>query len=82
MFVEGGCILKGSVMSEIGENHKSATMLEAMRAVFWSFFGIRSKEEAQADITRLSIRQIITFGIIGAVIFVLSVVSLVYFVTH
>ena len=69
-------------MSENGNKNKSATALEAMRAVFWSFLGIRSKEEAQADITRLSIRQIIAFGIIGAAMFVISVVFLVYFVTH
>jgi hypothetical protein len=69
-------------MSEIGKKQARASTLEAMRAVFWSFFGIRSKEEAQADITRLSIGQIIFFGIIGAAIFVMSVVFLVYFVTH
>ena len=69
-------------MSESAGKNKNATALEAMRAVFWSFLGIRSKKEAQADITRLSIRQIITFGIIGAAIFVTSVVFLVYLVTH
>jgi hypothetical protein len=69
-------------MSENSNKHKNATTFEAMRAVFWSFLGIRSKEEAQADITRLSIRQIIAFGIIGAAMFVISVVFLVYFVTH
>jgi uncharacterized membrane protein (DUF4010 family) len=81
LFIEA-VIKKGSVMSESGQEHKRATTLEAMRAVFWSFLGIRSKEEAQADITRLSIKQIIVFGIIGAAIFVTSVVMLVYFVTH
>lgn len=69
-------------MSETGHKMKNATTLEAMRAVCWSFLGIRSKKEAQADISRLSIRQIIAFGIIGAAIFVISVVFLVYFVTH
>lgn len=69
-------------MSGNGKSQQSATTLEALRAVFWSFFGIRSKEEAQADITRLSLRQIVVFGIIGAAIFVMSVVLLVYFVTH
>ena len=69
-------------MTESSEQQKKATTLEAIRAVFWSFLGIRSKEGAQADITRLSFKQIIAFGIIGAVTFVMSVLLLVYFVTR
>jgi Protein of unknown function (DUF2970) len=53
-----------------------------MRAVLWSFFGVRSKSEHQADITRLSMTQIIVSGVIGAVLFVSSLIALVYFVTR
>jgi Protein of unknown function (DUF2970) len=68
-------------MSEgIGNNKTSA--LSGMRAVLWSFFGVRSKSEHQADITRLSMTQIIVSGVIGAVLFVSSLIALVYFVTR
>ena len=53
-----------------------------MRAVLWSFFGVRSKSEYQADINRLSMPQIIVAGIIGAVLFVMTLLLLVYFVTR
>ena len=53
-----------------------------MSAVLWSFFGVRSKDEHQADITRLSMSTIIVFGIIGAALFVLTLLLLVSFVTR
>lgn len=64
-----------------GSQHKSSA-LHAMRAVLWSFIGIRSKSEYQADITRLTMTQIVVAGIIGAVLFVLMLLLLVYFVTR
>jgi len=68
-------------MSESGENHKRSNPLHAMRAVLWSFFGVRSKSEYQADITRLSMTQIVVSGIIGAILFVMTLLFVVYFVT-
>lgn len=66
-----------------GTNHQeSATALQAFRAVLWSFLGIRSKEGHQADISRLSMSKIIIFGVLGAVLFVMSLLLLVYFVTR
>lgn len=55
--------------------------LHAMRAVLWSFIGIRSKSEYQADITRLTMGQIIVAGVIGAILFVMTLLLVVYFVT-
>lgn len=53
-----------------------------MRAVLWSFIGIRSKSEYQADITRLTMTQIIVAGVIGAILFVMTLLLVVYFVTR
>jgi hypothetical protein len=64
-----------------GSQHKSSA-LHAVRAVLWSFIGIRSKSEYEADITRLTMTQIVVAGIIGAVLFVLMLLLLVYFVTR
>ena len=64
---------------KVGKSKPSA--LHAMRAVLWSFIGIRSKSEYQADITRLTMTQIIVAGVIGAVMFVMTLLLVVYFVT-
>lgn len=69
-------------MSEGKENQKSTNPLYAMRAVLWSFVGIRSKSEYQADITRLTMTQIIVAGVIGAILFVMTLLLVVNFVTR
>lgn len=69
-------------MTEGNESKKQSSPLHAMRAVLWSFFGVRSKSEYQADITRLTMTQIIVSGIIGAILFVMTLLILVYFVTR
>lgn len=72
----------GEIMSEGSESKKRVNPLHAMRAVMWSFFGVRSNSEHQADITRLSMAQVVVSGVIGAILFVLSLLLLVYFVTR
>lgn len=69
-------------MTESNESKKQSSALHAMRAVLWSFFGVRSKSEYQADITRLTMTQIIVSGVIGAILFVMTLLILVYFVTR
>jgi len=69
-------------MTEGRESQNKPSALHAMRAVLWGFFGVRSKSEYQADITRLTMTQIIVSGIIGAILFVLTLLLLVYFVTR
>lgn len=69
-------------MTEGSESKKQAYAFHAMRAVLWSFFGVRSKNEYQADIARLTMTQIIVSGVIGAILFVMTLLILVYFVTR
>jgi len=69
-------------MTEGSKSHKQTSALHAMRAVLWSFFGVRSKSEYHADINRLTMTQIIVAGIIGAILFVMTLLLLVYFVTR
>ena len=57
-----------------------ATPLQVAKAVFWSFFGIRKRAEYEKDAVSLSPLQVIVAGIIGAIIFVLSLVTLVHFI--
>jgi amino acid transporter len=69
-------------MVEGGGGKKHVGAIHAMRAVLWSFFGVRDKSEYHADINRLTMPQIIVAGIVGAVLFVLTLLILVYFVTR
>jgi preprotein translocase subunit Sec61beta len=68
------------LMSEAPKSAK-ATPLQVARAVFWSFFGIRRRAEYEKDAVALTPGQVIVAGIIGAIIFVLSLVTLVRFIT-
>jgi len=59
---------------------KSASPLKVAKAVFWSFLGIRRRAEHESDATQLKPAQVIIAGLIGAAIFVLSLVLLVKFI--
>ena len=58
-----------------------ATPLQVAKAVMWSFFGIRRRAEYEKDAVSLTPLQVIVAGLIGAVLFVLSLVMLVRFIT-
>ena len=58
-----------------------ATPLQVAKAVFWSFLGIRKRAEYEKDAVSLTLPQVVVAGIIGAVIFVLSLIMLVRFIT-
>ena len=60
---------------------RRATLREVAGAVFWSFFGIRKGDAMRRDAVTIKPVQVIIAGIIGAVIFVLSLVMLVRFIT-
>lgn len=59
-----------------------ASMFRAFVAVFWSFLGIRKDSEYQTDITQLSFGQIVVAGVICTLLFIASLVGVVYLVTH
>ncbi len=47
------------------------------RAVIWSFLGIRKRSEHESDIARITPAQAIIAGIIGAALFVLTILVVV-----
>jgi hypothetical protein len=57
-----------------------ASPFQAAKAVFWSFLGIRKRTQHESDVTRLSPLQVVVAGLVGAAIFVLSLILLVRFV--
>lgn len=58
-----------------------ATPLQAAKAVFWAFFGIRKQKDYDADAVALTPVQVIVAGIIGAALLVIGLLLLVKFVT-
>jgi hypothetical protein len=48
-----------------------------MKAVAWSFFGVRKAAEYEKDITELNPVHVIIAGILAGIVFVLSLVLLV-----
>jgi len=50
-------------------------------AVLWSFFGVRRRRNMEADIGSLTLPQVVIAGLIGAALFVLTLVTLVHFIT-
>jgi hypothetical protein len=60
---------------------RKAGPLDVAKAVFWSFLGIRKRAAHEKDFVTLKPQQVIVAGIIGAVIFVLCLVTLVKFIT-
>jgi hypothetical protein len=66
----------------MAQEHKTAgaTPLQVMKAVCWSFFGIRRRAAYEKDAVTLKPAQVIIAGIIGAIVLVLSLVTLVHFI--
>jgi hypothetical protein len=60
---------------------RKAGPVDVAKAVFWSFLGIRKRSAHEKDAVTIKPMQVIVAGIIGAVIFVLCLVTLVRFIT-
>ena len=56
------------------------TFLQSMRAVAWSFFGIRRRSGYEDDVQRLNPVHVVIAGIVGAAIFIVTLVLLVRWV--
>lgn len=57
-------------------------MLDAFKAVFWSFFGVRKKAEYEADTKRLTPQAVIAAGLVCAALFVAALMGIVMLVTR
>ncbi len=55
--------------------------LQAAKAVFWSFFGVRKKTHYEDDAVKLTPVQVIVAGLISLVLFIFAVLGVVWLVT-
>ncbi len=56
---------------------KKAGVGQVARAVMWSFLGIRKRAQHEADVARITPVQAIIAGIIGAFLFVVTILVVV-----
>jgi len=49
---------------------RKASFLATMRAVFWSFFGVRKRKDYESDAANLNPVHVIIAGLIGVAIFI------------
>ena len=56
---------------------RKASFGATMKAVFWSFFGIRKKSDYEKDSQQLNPVHVIIAGLIGALIFIATLLLIV-----
>lgn len=59
---------------------RRASFGQTMRAVFWSFFGVRRRKDLENDVQKLNPVHVVIGGIIGAIVFIVAIVLLVQWV--
>lgn len=69
------------LMTEPQQPQRKASPLQVAQAVLSAFIGIRKRAAHENDAVTITPVQVIVAGVIGAAIFVLSLVILVRFIT-
>ena len=59
---------------------RRGSLWQTMRAVGWSFFGVRRRAAYEEDVARLNPVHVVIAGIAGAALFILALVLLVRWV--
>ena len=72
-------------MSRPGADLKEAvqrkgSFLQTLKAVAWSFFGVRKSSEYEKDVSQLNPVHVIIAGVVGAVLFIVALLLLVNWV--
>lgn len=62
------------------DKSKKAGLGATMKAVFWSFLGIRKKSDYESDAANLKPLQVIIAGLLGAALFIGVLLTIVHFV--
>ena len=59
-----------------------STALDAFKAVFWSFLGVRKRAAYESDTQNLKPQHVIAAGLVAALVFVLLLFGVVKFITR
>ncbi|MEX3784788.1 MULTISPECIES: DUF2970 domain-containing protein [unclassified Paraburkholderia] len=57
-------------MNDNGGSPRKSSFAQSMRAVFWSFFGVRKRRDLEADATQLNPLHVIVAALIGAAVLI------------
>lgn len=68
-------------MQNTAAKKETASMLQVIKAVLWSMIGVRGQKGYEDDVAKITLKQIVIAGIIGAIMFVFTVISLVMLAT-
>jgi hypothetical protein len=66
-------------MSDVPSQRKGS-LLQTVRAVGWSFFGVRRSADYAQDVQKLNPVHVVIAGIVGAIVFIAVLVLLVRWV--
>ena len=58
-------------------SQRKASFGATMKAVFWSFFGVRKKSDYESDAAQLNPVHVIIAGVIGAIVFIATLLVIV-----
>ena len=59
---------------------RKGSFFQTLKAVFWSFFGVRNASDHAKDVEQINPVHVIVAGILGGILFVLSLVLVVKWV--
>jgi Protein of unknown function (DUF2970) len=59
---------------------RKGSFLQTMKAVAWSFFGVRKGADYEKDVNQLNPVHVVIAGVIGAVLFVIALLLVVNWV--
>ncbi len=68
---------KGGLREAVG---RKGSFLQTLRAVGWSFFGVRKSKDHEQDLAKLNPVHVIVAGVLGALLFIGILVLLVRWV--
>ena len=59
---------------------QKASFFQVMKAVMWSMLGVRQQKGYEDDTAKITLKQAVIAGLIGGFIFVVSMLTFVYFI--
>ena len=59
---------------------RKGSFLQTMKAVAWSFFGVRKSSDYEKDVSQLNPVHVVIAGVLGAVLFIIALLTLVNWV--
>lgn len=68
---------KSSPPPDADPRQRKASFGQTMKAVFWSFFGVRKRSDYERDAAQLNPVHVVVAALIGALLFVLVLIVIV-----